>query len=378
MPIDPSGPVVPDPKRADGLSYTDPELVPFWWDRSALTPWQLVPLTVATLDRHRLWDSKLFALFKVVRDATGGDVDLMVQLAADLHPMVNAGLLEEVHTCTWRNGHAMLSTAQAYRPGAAGFQHHVWQATLDERAVVFTTHPGNRPSRRAGDWLDHDRYWTGSATLPLSVQHRRVAIHRYQPAFARPTERSLAAFAYQRYTHAYFPTECFDEVRSVGHWTLGRRRHGFVALWSWRAPAWRHHDPAEVFTNGLTEPFDLVADGGADDVWICEVGDADRWGSFDDFCSAVTGADVEVDDPGWAGDGPHPGFTVTYASPSEGLVESSPDSWLRVDGREVSVRGADRFRNPFTVVARGETTIPIRDDHGAWLLDLSAGRRGPP
>jgi hypothetical protein len=375
--IDPSGPVVANPVRADGRSYTDPEMVPFWWDRSALTPWQLIPLTVATLDHHQLWDANLFALFKVVRDAVGGDVAVMQELAAELHPMVNAGLLEEVFTATWRNGHALLSSALAYRPGTAGFQHHAWQATLDERAVVFTTHPGNPPSSDAGDYLDHDRYWTGSATLPCVVQRCRVAIVRYEPAFACPADDLLAPFAYESYTHAFFPTQHFDEVRSVGHWTFGRRRGAFVGLWSWRAPSWRHHDPASVFTNGLTEPFDLVADGGADDVWICELGDVDRWGSFDAFCDALVGASVEVDDPGWAGDGPHPGFAVRYASPAEGLVASSPSAPLAVDGVEVSVRDRARFRNRYSEVGPAATTIPIADELGRWTLDLAAGTRRP-
>ena len=377
FPIDPAGPVMPGTVELAGRSTTDPDLVPFWWDRSALTPWQLVPLTVATLDRHQLWDANLFALFKVVRDAMGGDVELMQQLAADLHPMVNAGLLEEVHTCTWRNRHGMLSTAQAYRPGTAGFQHHVWQATLDERAVVFTTHPGNPPSARAGDYLDHDRYWTGSATLPHAVQHRRVAIHRYEPAFASPTDALLAAFAYEPCTHAFFPVEHFDEVRRHGRWTLGRRRDGYVALWSWRPPEWRRHDPAVTFTNGLVEPFDLVAEGGADDVWICELGDADLWGSFDAFEAAIVAADVTVADPGWDGLGAHPGFAVRYASPAEGLLESRPGSPLRVDGTDVPLRADRRFRNPFSDVARGATTVPIVDAGGGWVLDLAAGTRRP-
>jgi hypothetical protein len=378
MPIDPSGPVVPDPVREDGLSYTDPDLVPFWWDRSALTPWQLIPLTAATLDRYQLWDANLFALFKVVRDATGGDVGVMQQLAADLHPMVNAGLLEEVHTCTWRNRDVMLSTAQAYRPGTVGFQHHIWQATLDELAVVFTTHPGNPPSADAGDYLDHDHYWTGSATLPFAVQHDRVAIIRYEPAFACPTDDLLAPFAYEPYTHAFFPTEHFDEVVERGGWTFGRRREAYVALWSWRPASWRDHDPAAVFTNGLTVRFDLVADGGADDVWICEVGDADRWGTFESFCDAVCAAAIEVDDPGWTADGPHPGFSVRYTSPSIGAVVSSgPDEALAVAGEPVAVRYQHRFDNPFTRIERGVTTVPIVDEHGGWVLDLAAGTRRP-
>src|SRR5690606_34355552 len=100
---------------------------------------------------------------------------------------------------TYRTGAVMLSTAQSYRPGWAGYQHHVWQATLDERAVIFTTHPGGEPLPPAAARLPGriDRYWTGSASLPRSLQHGPVAVHQYAPAFASPELDALAAFRYQ-------------------------------------------------------------------------------------------------------------------------------------------------------------------------------------
>lgn len=376
-PIDPGEERRTDPERDDGLSYTDPAMVPFWWDRGALTPWQLVPLTLATLDRHRLWDGHLFADLRQVRDALGDDPHTWMALAHGLHRMVNAGLLEAVDTHTWRDGHTLLSTAQAYRPGCTGYQHHIWQATLDEHAVVFTTHPGNPPSARAGDYLDHDRYWTGSATLPRAVQHRRAVVVQYAPGFPQPEIDVLAGFGYQPETHAFVPTERFDEVVRDGHWTLARRGDGYVALWSWRPVAWRDHDPATTYTAGLTGPFDLVAAGGADDVWVCEVGDADRWGSFAAFGDAVLAAAVEVDDHGWADDGAHRGFAVRYASPAEGVLEVGWDGPLVVDGVEVPVRGYPRMSHPWAEVPARGTVIPLADADGTWTLDLLAGTRGP-
>ncbi|HEX2577863.1 MAG TPA: hypothetical protein VHK88_16050 [Aquihabitans sp.] len=377
VPLDPGEPLVDHPTRADGLSYTDPDLVPFWWDRGALTPWQLVPLTMEALDRHRLWDSRLFAQFRLVRDAVGHDTAVMRQLAHDLHPMVNAGLLERVDTCTWRNGHAMLSTAQSYRPGCVGYQHHISQATLDEHAVVFTTHPGHGPTGRAGDYLDHDRYWTGSATLPRAVQHGRVVIQQYAPAFAPPELDVLAGFAYEARTHAYVPTERFDEVVDERGWTIARRRGGYVAVWSWRPTRWLDHDPAEVFTNGLTERFDLVADGGPDNVWIIEVGDVDRWGTFERFRDEVVRAAVDVVDHGWGPDGAHRGFDVAYRSPAEGRIEVGWTGPLLVEGQEVAIAGYPRFDNPFATVATGDPVVAIADDAGSFTLDLAAGTRRP-
>jgi hypothetical protein len=374
--IDPAEPHREHPVRPDGLSYSDPAMVPFWWDRGALTPWQILPLTIATLDQHDLWEANLFAMFRHIRDALGTDPAVWQQIAADLHPMVNAGLLAEVHTYTWRNAHGMLSTSQRYRAGTAGFQHHVWQATLDERAVVFTTHPGNPPSAAVGDYLDGDRYWTGSATLPRSAQHRRVGVHAYEPAYPPPTGEIFASFAYEPYTHAYFPTEHFDQTIRAGHWTFGRRRDGYLALWSWRAPEWRHPD-ASIYAAGLTDVFDLVADGGADNVWIVELGDADQSVSFETFCASCANAAITIDDPGWGAAGPHPGFGVRYESPAEGIVEWRRGDPLLVDGAVVDLEHDHRFDNPYTSIGRGETVVPISEDGGGWELDLGAGTRRP-
>ena len=62
----------------------------------------------------------------------------------------------------------MLSTAQSYRPGKAIEQHHISQATLDESAIVFTTHPKNEP-QSGTQWPDDDGYWTGNGSLPRAA-----------------------------------------------------------------------------------------------------------------------------------------------------------------------------------------------------------------
>ena len=164
--------------------------------------------------------------------------------------MINFGVLSEVDTYTYRSAHAMLSTAQDYRRGCFGNQYHAWQATLDEDAVVFTTHPENEPRTGTSRWPDADGYWSGTGSMPKSAQHGTAAIHLYAPAFASPTGPPLDAFQYLPYTHAYFPTERFDEVRQVGNWTIGRYGDGYVALWSWRPTRWRAHDPARSSRTG--------------------------------------------------------------------------------------------------------------------------------
>lgn len=373
VPLDLDEPFTPTPvSAAPGVSYTDPDDIPFWWERGALTSWQVVPETLATIERHDLWETSMFQPYKPLADIVGGDPAAAQQLAYALRCQINAGVLSAVDTITWRTADAMLSSAQDYRPGCFGEQYHAWQATLDEDAVVFTTNPGNEP--RAGNrWQDGDLYWNGGATMPRTAQQGAAVINLYAPQYAAGGP-PLDAFAYLPYTHAYFPTERFDEVRTVGSWTLGRKGDGYVALWSWRPTQWRTHDPAATFTNGLTQPFDLVAPGGADNVWIGEVGSAERWGSFDAFVAAVTAAPVTVTDLGEAG-GVSQGFDVAYASPTEGQLTFSWTGPLTVDGAEVALHGEDRYANAFGTTAFGDTTVAIAEGRSSLTVDLLTGTR---
>ena len=375
VPLDLDQPFTTDPASpVPGVSFTAPEDVPFWWDRQALTAWQVVPATLAAIEQHDLFETTLFKPFKPLADLAGGDPDVARQLAHSLRCMINIGVLSAVDTITWRSADAMLSTAQDFRPGCFGSQYHAWQATLDEDAVVFTTLPGAEP--RPGDrWVDADTYWTGTGAMPRSGQHGAAAVHLYAPEYAANGPGPLEAFSYLDFTHAYFPTQRFDEVRQVDGWTLGRAGDGYVALWSWRPTTWREHDPSVTFTNGLTEPFDLVAPGGADNAWIVEVGDAGRWGSFDAFATAVTRAAIDVTELGTGPDGLPLGFDVSYKSPSEGRLGFSTTGPLTVDGEEVALHGTKRFDNPFVTAEAGDTVISITDGEASLTLDTERGTR---
>ena len=132
--------------------------------------------------------------------------------------------------------------------------------------------------------------------------------------------------------------------------------------------------PRQVFTHGLTKPFDLVADGGPNNVWISEVGDVTRWGSFDRFVRAVTTAPVRVTDLGTSA-GISQGFDVAYTSPSEGAMAVSWTGPLKVRGTEVPLHRSDRYDNRFGRTPEGSSTVAIRDGDVSLSVDLAKGRR---
>jgi hypothetical protein len=364
------------PEAPYGQDFDDPASVPFWWERGALTAWPFVPTTLATIELYDLWETPAFAQFSEIRDIVEDDYVLGQQIAHALRHMLNVGLLDEVNTYTYRTGNVMLSSALDYRPGAHGNQYHAWQATLGAKATVFTTHPGNMP--RTGDrWVDGDQYWTGTGSMPRTAQHGPAAIHLYSPAFENPTADIFESFRYLEETHAWFPTEHFDEVHQEDNWVFGRAGDGFVALWSWRDTEWRTHGPDIVNQGNLTEDFDLVAPGGADNVWIVEVADAADWGgSFAAFRAALLAAEPQVTDLAPDGsNGPYGGFDVTWTSPSAGAMTFGNHTPFTVDGQPVALDDHPRFDNPWTQVAFGDRVVDIAEGPRSLVLDFDAWTR---
>lgn len=363
VPLDIDSPVEPDPEAPFGYEFDDPASVDFWWERGAQTAWQVVPLTIETLYEHDLWQSQFYAPFIPLRDLVGDDPAAAQTLAQSLSSSLGFGLLTEVNSYTYRSPDVLLATAQDHRPGVHSDQIQSWQATLDEDAIVFTTHPKAEPERGT-EWPDSDGYWTGTGSTPRSAQQGSAAIHLYAPQYTPGPPLDLG---YLDYTHAYFPQERFDEVVQEDGWTFGRRGDGYVALWSMHPAEFRTHPP-DVFTHGLTEPFDLVARGGADNVWIVEVGDAATWESFTAFREAMTAAAIEVTPA-------DEGFDVVYASPTQGEMTFGWTGPLTVDGEEVALDDYPRMDNPWAQVEPQATRYEITEGDASLVLDFDAGTR---
>jgi hypothetical protein len=374
--IDELAPYTPHPQAAYEFSYSDPNDLPVWWSMGALNVWQVVPLTIQTLNTYDLWTTTNFKDFGGLRGLAANPAGAQA-LARTIARMFTFGLLKEVNTATYRTTDYMLSSAQDYRAGSFAWQVHAWQATFDPNALVFTTHPP-RPPLQTTDWYadtETGSYWTGEASMPRSAQHENVAIHMYAPQYRRTNPPPFDFFRFEPYTHAYFPQDHFDEVVQDGPWMFGRFRDGYIALYSYRPTQWVVYDPAVYATNGMVKPFDLKADGGADNVWIAECGRRADWGSFDAFRNAVAAATVTVvPRPPQAG---YPqGFDVTYESPSQGTITFGWTGPLTVKGTEVPIAGYARHDNPWAQTTFNTRRATIERDGFRVEIDTEhAGRR---
>lgn len=369
--VDGADPITPDPEAPFGFDFDDPDNLEFWWSQGALGLWQLAHVNLSEAEKFRLLDSEANAQIKAMVALNEGDPDRVAAWVQANHAVVNFGHLREANTYAWRGESVAMATLVDHRFGQMRDQVHVWQATVDTEAYVFTTHPAT-DLVEGDDWGADGApgYWTGEASIPRSVQFERTGIHIYQPAWnAENVDPILwGLFGYQDYTHAYVPQDRFDEVVRDGNWTFARKGDGFVALWSWRAPEWRVYDPARNPMTGMTEPFDLVAPGGADNVWIVEIGDTDASGSFEEFQASIGAADpaVERDDQG---------FTVAWTSPSSGEVTFGSTASFVVDGQEQSIADFPRHESTWGTVDRLATTFDLTGGDAFVALDFDAHTR---
>lgn len=369
--VDGTSPITAKPQAPFGYDFDDPKNLPFWWSQGMLGTWQLTQSNLDAAKKFRLFETKALGDVAALVALNGGDADRLREFVLKNHAVLNFGHLREANTYGWRGATVSLATVVDHRFGQMRDQIHAWQASVGAGAVVFTTHP-RTDLPNAKTWHDDAKpgYWTGEASIPRSAQHERTGIHIYQPAWDKATTDPLlwSLFGYQDYTHAYVPQDRFDEVVTNANWTFARKGDGYIALWSWRTPTWRVYDPAVNPTEGQTKPFDLVAMGGPDNVWIVEVGDKESATSFEGFVTATTAAAPKVQRDAT-------GFTVEWRSPTSGDVTFGSKQAFTVKGNDQALGDYPRHSSRWGTVDRLATTFTLRGEDTALTLDFDKWTR---
>jgi hypothetical protein len=178
-----------------------------------------------------------------------------------------------INKVTYKTPDYMLSSAQDYRPGEKGYQQHIWQATFDENAVVFVTHPACMSENGA----HRPGFWTGNYILPRVAQWKDVliAVHKL------PEDDWLG------FTHAFLPRSVFDELNLTEKWVFARKEEGYIALFA--------STGLELIQRGPGTAKELRAYG-SETVWVCHMGRAALDGSFEEFQKKVQALPLEVQD----------------------------------------------------------------------------------
>ncbi len=332
-----------------GLDINDINDTPRFWGMGAFTIPEVIDQTITTADTWDLWHYPDFKdlkdIAKVLQSING--LPLASRL---LDPDPNGVYMGEVNKVTYRTPDYMLSSAQNFRPGGKGYQQHIWQATLGPYAVVFTTNPDSMRS----DDSQRPSYWMGNGRQPRTVQYKNLLIALYDIPRYKSAPKPLEARHYA-FTHAYLPKWAFDEVVEANGWVFGRIGDGYVALYS--------DQPYQWITEGPDADQEIVAPG-YKNVWICQLGRASMDGSFANFVSVVTNADLKVS-----------GLTVRYDAVGIGEVTVGWNEEFIVNGQSIPLSNYPRFDNPYTHVDFDNLEYEIKYNGMTLRLDFEKGVR---
>ncbi len=158
-------------------------------------------------------------------------------------------------------------------------------------------------------------------------------------------------------THAYFPTEAFDEWRILGQWAFARVADGYVALWG---------DGDLKLTERGRHAFQELRSTGAGEAWIGYVGRRSGLfsGGFDEFCRAVLQAkqpEGNRDALAWQ-DPAHAELTMTCRWQGPSTVHGERYTYPDV-----------HYRNLYTTTPLDAETMTITHDGESIVLDLRTG-----
>ncbi len=337
-----------------GIGYTSEEDIMLWWTLSAPVNTHTIEASIELIEKYDLktdlilGPSILLDLLEIGSKMHG----VSLSEYSDMIKAITQGVcLETVNTYTYRTLHYQLSGAQDHQKGMNGMQEHIWQASLDDNAFVYTNSPG-------GLSKDFKQLYVGG-WKPRATLYKNIGVIQYDRE-SLPLEMELVHFALNLfidsrfYMHAYFPRWAFDDVQQCGKWIFGAKGDGYVALYSFEPTMWASDYELRVQSRK--------------NVWIVELGSSDEYKSFKEFVSSVLQAPVKILPLAL-------GYDVHYKSPSQGDIAVSWNGPMRVDGESVDTGPYPRFDNDYCYQEFGTNKTIIEYGSQRLELDFNTGTR---
>jgi hypothetical protein len=160
----------------------------------------------------------------------------------------------------------------------------------------------------------------------------------------------------KRFTHAWLPRDCFDEVMERDGWIFARKGEGYLALRSSNPVHWQD-------APGEDRGRELIAEG-REQAWICEMGRRAVDGPFRGFVDRIAAAPLSFGRR-----------SVVYWSPSRGRIEFGWRGPLRHRGEIVPTREFPRYQSHYARAAFPLERLRAQCG-GEWLqLDWAGGER---
>lgn len=323
-----------------GIGYRTQREMMFWWPMSAPAASETVDASFELMYKYDLKPKLIYNddLFVDVLEIGSSIHGVNLSEYCEILDEITLGVcLESADTYTYRTPYYQLSGAQDHMKGMDGLQEHIWQASLDPYAFIYTNSPGGiSPQEFTGGWK------------PRATLYKNVGVIQYDRKML-PLDGELISLVleFKPYTHAYFPKWAFDEVESSGKWTFGAKGDGYVALYSFEPTSWESN-------------YELRSSG-KKNVYIVELGSKEENGSFEQFMASILSSPVEIIPISL-------GYDIYYESPSQGNISVSWEGNMHVEGKIADIGPYPRFDNAHCYQEFGTKKTVIR--YGGQQLEL--------
>lgn len=307
---------------------------------------EIISNTIEYISKNNMLTNEFLNDFKLINIGFLKTFKLLPAVSRALNPVTNGVAIQRANTYTYRTDDYLLATAQSYHPGEFADQQHIWSATLGYDFSVFTTHPAKPLGE--GALSGSPNYWVGSGRLPHSVQDENINMSIYSIEDKKGfMEDSLVFF-----THAYFPTELFEQTIIDGNIAIGEYGNTYIAL---------------IGKNNLTlqdgTSDDLIQDG-AVTYWICELATKDDFETIDDFEQHIKDNEVLFDE-----ETQH----LVYTSNNKTMELIFRGNFI-VDSQLIDTN-YQRFNSPYSNTQREPDTIFVEFEGKSLLLDFNNLKR---
>jgi hypothetical protein len=153
------------------------------------------------------------------------------------------------------------------------------------------------------------------------------------------------------WTHAYFPTAAFDEVKMQDGWIFGRKGDGYVALTA--------ANGLELQQQGPWAQREIRSPG-RHNVWLCQMGRAADDGEFAAFVQAILARPPHFGD-----------LAVTLQNLRSEELAFAWEGPLTVDGRAEAITGFRHYDNLYCQAELPSEEMIIQYQDQQMRLDFS-------
>ncbi|MFX1568648.1 MAG: hypothetical protein ACFFCV_09800 [Promethearchaeota archaeon] len=335
------------------IDYNEEDLM-FWLGMSAVLPSETIKEVFNLVEKYNIKSDNIYGpqiiadFFKIAAFLKGIS---LTQFSKSLGLITQGICLETSNTYTFRTPYYQLSGSQDHQKGMNSYQEHIWQASLDDDAFVYTNSPGGLTKDLEQEYVGG---WNPRATL-----YKNVGIIQYDRE-TLPLEGELLLFFLNLFTgnkfyqHAYFPRWAFDEWEQHGRWVFGASGDGYIGLYSYMDTHWASN-------------YELRVDG-FKNLWIVELGSVDEYGSFAQFELNVLQSQIYVIPQAL-------GYSVRYVSPSQGEITVAWDSPMIVNGSEIDLGPYPRFDNNYCYQEFGTKNTLLQFNNQSLVLNFDNASR---